>query len=77
MLPATYYTAEGEQLARDFSQDESVLKLNLVAPEPIHGEGERQSRDTVGLAIGVPGHLLPYRNAVGTQFANVEPDVGG
>ena len=77
MLQATYDTEKGEQLARDFSQDESVLKLHLVVPEPIHSEGERQSRDTVGPAIGVPGHLLPYRNAVGTQFGNVEPDVGG
>ena len=65
-----------EQLARGSSQV-SVLKLHLVAPEAIHGEGERQGRDMVGPAIGVPGHLLPYRNAVGAQFGNVEPEVGG
>ena len=30
-----------------------------------------------GQLLGVPGHLLPYRNAVGTQFGNVEPEIGG
>ena len=60
-----------------FRKTSQVLKLHLVTSEPTHGEGERQSRDSVGPAIGVPGHLMPYRNAVGTQFGNVEPEVGG
>ncbi len=55
----------------------SAVEFHLVAPETIHGEGKRQSRDTVGPAIGVPGDFLPYRDAVGTQFGDVEPEVRG
>ena len=55
----------------------SLLKLHLVAPETIHGQGERQSCDTVGPAFGVPGYLLLYRDAVRTQLGDVEPEVSG
>lgn len=55
----------------------SALQFHLVAPETVHVDRERQSRDTVGPAIRVPGHLLPYRDAVGTQFVDGESEIGG